>query len=128
MSWRDDAACRGVDPDLFYPPKGSPVAYEPARALCASCPVAADCLDYALATFDQKDDCGMWAGTTPMQRRDIRKERGIQATSLLHCHQCGAPFTVTGSGGGQHNRLYCSHTCRNKAWKQARPQRRVRAA
>lgn len=79
--WRDMAACRGADPELFYPPKQGPedVTYRSARRICGGCPVAADCLAEAMrleawggkyATF------GMWGGLTPRQRLHLRRKRG----------------------------------------------------
>jgi WhiB family redox-sensing transcriptional regulator len=69
-AWRTQAACRGLDPELFYPKRGTRTA--PARKVCAACPVRADCLEYALANFE-KD--GIWGGTTGKERRAIRRTR-----------------------------------------------------
>ena len=41
--WRDSAACKGMDPDLFFGGKGRG-ANDHARAICGRCPVRADCL------------------------------------------------------------------------------------
>ena len=41
--WRDSAACKGMDPDIFFAGKG-PGANDTARAICAECPVSAECL------------------------------------------------------------------------------------
>lgn len=38
-SWLPLALCRGVDPELFYPVSEKPQAAEPAKAVCARCPV-----------------------------------------------------------------------------------------
>lgn len=52
--WRDHAACRDVDPELFFGPQDSPVDTAPLRwelvaiATCVSCPVQATCLAWAL--------------------------------------------------------------------------------
>lgn len=53
MTWRDHAACLGLDTDLFYRHErttGAPArrAAEPALAICDACPVRADCLQAAL--------------------------------------------------------------------------------
>lgn len=66
----DDAACLGVDPDLFYPERGQ--STKDAKAVCSSCAVRAECLDYALAT-NQK--FGIWGGTSERERRRIKKAR-----------------------------------------------------
>lgn len=55
MTWRDLAACRGMDTNLFYPRRGDSVGVARARAVCASCPVRQECLDDALATESPSD-------------------------------------------------------------------------
>lgn len=68
MTWVEQAACRGVDPGLFFPGRGGDL--NTPRRLCAGCPVAADCLDYALSGPWGYD--GIWGGTTSRQRRQIK--------------------------------------------------------
>ena len=41
--WRWFAACKGMDPDIFFGGKGQG-ANDHARAICGRCPVRADCL------------------------------------------------------------------------------------
>ena len=55
MTWRDLAACRGMDTNLFYPRRGDSVGMARARAVCASCPVRQECLDDALATESPRE-------------------------------------------------------------------------
>ena len=77
--WMARAACRGLDVNIFYPiGKGAITerAYRKARAICSGCPVAGDCLDYALelpVRFGEGANIGIWAGTSPQQRRDLRR-------------------------------------------------------
>jgi len=75
-TWRNDALCRGVETDLFFPAGElgeEPVRQaEAAKEVCSRCPVREDCLDYALAT-DQP--FGVWGGTTEGERRAIRRRR-----------------------------------------------------
>jgi WhiB family redox-sensing transcriptional regulator len=66
MSWRNDAACRGTDPAVFFPERAT--SPEPALAICARCPVRAECLDAA-------DDDGIWGGTTAVERKPRRATR-----------------------------------------------------
>jgi hypothetical protein len=68
--WRDGAACTGHDPATFTEPAG-PDDERDALATCAGCPVAADCLDTALA-IDRNHDLGVWGGTTLDTRNRIR--------------------------------------------------------
>ena len=67
MSWRDEAACRGGDPDVFFVDPSDP-AFE-ARRVCRSCSVTVECLDYAVSTHQPY---GIWAGTSPKTRQTIR--------------------------------------------------------
>lgn len=69
-TWREDAACAGVDTNLFFT-AGDYITAD-ARALCDSCPVRDPCLDYALR---QPEIQGTWAGTDQRQRRNLRRRR-----------------------------------------------------
>lgn len=66
--WHLQAACRGMDSDLFFPPAGSDA--RDARAVCATCPVQRECLVWAV---ENNPHFGVWGGTTLMDRRDIRR-------------------------------------------------------
>ena len=68
--WRQRAACRGVDPDIFYPVSDEDAA--DAKAICALCPVGEACLEWAL-TNRERD--GVWGGATERERRRIIRRR-----------------------------------------------------
>ena len=70
LSWRQRAACRGVDPDIFYP--ASDEDAEAAKAVCGQCPVRQPCLEYALANRERD---GVWGGATERERRRILRQR-----------------------------------------------------
>ena len=71
--WTIDALCAQIgDTDLFYPDKGGSV--RDAKALCADCPVIAECLRTALTQYTTATDHGIWGGTTPRERRVLRAE------------------------------------------------------
>ena len=72
--WRDDAACRGADLDLFFPISDDESG--PAKAICATCPVRDDCLEWALAT---RQEDGIFGGMTPSERRRTRRRRRTAA-------------------------------------------------
>ena len=75
-TWRDQAACRGVDTDVFFPvAQTDERAWAPARAICRTCRVKAACLDYALATEGTSGRAGMWGATTPDERARIARRR-----------------------------------------------------
>jgi WhiB family redox-sensing transcriptional regulator len=70
--WRDRAACRGADTDLFFPEwaAGSTSRdIEQAKLMCGYCPVRGLCLDWAL---DRGVAFGIWGGFTENERRAIR--------------------------------------------------------
>lgn len=70
--WHRQAACLNADPGMFFPGKGESTG--PAKALCARCPVAAECLAVALAMEDcEPDRVGVWGGTSPNERRRIAR-------------------------------------------------------
>lgn len=70
-AWKDDAACRDEDQDLFFPE--SEIYIDPTTlAICAACPVREPCLEYALVN---NEEYGIWGGTSPYQRRRIRRMR-----------------------------------------------------
>jgi WhiB family transcriptional regulator, redox-sensing transcriptional regulator len=73
QEWRRSAACRDVDPSVFFPvgltgPAIPQIA--DAKAICASCPVRLVCLQYALATHQ---DDGVWGGYDEGERRELRR-------------------------------------------------------
>lgn len=79
--WCHRAACRGEDPELFFPiGAAGPALVQIARAkqVCARCPVRAACLRFALVTGQ---DYGIWGGLTEDERRqlDRRGDRGHPA-------------------------------------------------
>lgn len=70
LSWRQRAACRGVDPDVFYP--SSDEEAEEAKGICGVCPVREPCLEYALA---HRERDGVWGGATERERRRMIRQR-----------------------------------------------------
>ena len=69
--WRALAACRAADPDLFFPARAG-TDISAAKAVCAGCPVRAECNDFAEAT---KQAYGVWAG---VDRGDARARRAAR--------------------------------------------------
>jgi WhiB family redox-sensing transcriptional regulator len=72
--WRYRAACRGADLTVFFPGRGG--SAEPARQICASCPVRQPCLDYALSHGITH---GIWGGLTERDRRPLRVHHTLAA-------------------------------------------------
>ena len=70
--WRDRAACAGYPNQLFFPAGDvSQRIVEKAKAVCSICPVAADCLEYALETNQRS---GIWGGINEDERRSLRRK------------------------------------------------------
>ena len=73
QDWRHRAACRNLDPEIFFPVAEAGPARERAQAralaVCARCPVVAECLEYALA----KIPYGIAGGMTEDERRALRR-------------------------------------------------------
>ncbi len=66
--WQEQAACFGVDPDVFFPISEEEAG--PALAFCQSCSLKELCLAWALKNGERY---GVWGGTTEQQRRRIQR-------------------------------------------------------
>ena len=62
--WYEDAACRGLDVELFY--SEDPAATSQALQLCRRCPVREPCLRTAMR---QREFDGVWGGMPEAHRR-----------------------------------------------------------
>lgn len=71
--WLQQAACRGLDPELFYPEQGQSAAQ--ARAVCAVCPVKQECLEDALEHETQARRFGVFGGLTATERARLHQSR-----------------------------------------------------
>ena len=80
--WSKLANCHG-QADVMFPAPGSGKAFDwgPARALCASCPVKAQCLAHAIEHDEWQ---GMWGGTTPSERGTARRFGGRAPQPIRH--------------------------------------------
>jgi len=67
-SWQRRAACRGEGTDAFFARHGADD--RAGKAICAGCPVSADCLEYALADPGLR---GVWGGTSERTRQTMRR-------------------------------------------------------
>ena len=66
--WQEQANCRGLSPDLFFPERGDTAGVRAALRVCAGCRVREDCL----AAHPLERD-GIWGGTTARDRRRLRR-------------------------------------------------------
>jgi WhiB family redox-sensing transcriptional regulator len=80
-NWRDHAACRHEDPDLFFPigtTGPALVQTRQAEAVCGRCPVRDQCLDWAMETGQT---IGIWGGKTEGERRALKRRAGSRRRS-----------------------------------------------
>lgn len=95
-TWKALSACADEPKATFYPPftqeiggrprRGESVEdkrlreegafYAEARAICSNCPVADDCLEFALAN---REEDGFWGNKAPRERKSIIRRRERQA-------------------------------------------------
>ncbi|MDQ4068489.1 MAG: WhiB family transcriptional regulator [Actinomycetota bacterium] len=91
-SWRRQAACHGCDVELFFPVGVTGLAVDQiaaAKAVCAECPVRAECLDFALVT---NQEAGVWGGATEEERRRLRRSWLAQRRRRLQAERSnGSP-------------------------------------
>jgi WhiB family redox-sensing transcriptional regulator len=76
MGWADWAICGETDPEAFFPEKGG--SNRLAKRVCANCPVADECLAYAV---ENEIDFGVWGGLSARQRRGMWRSRNRQQRS-----------------------------------------------
>ena len=78
--WQMKAACRGPQATIFFPPshferKDEKEAREGrAKAICATCSVRRQCLDYALRI---KEPHGIWGGLNEVERRQLLARQAV---------------------------------------------------
>jgi len=75
MDWRHEAACRDEDPELFFPigtTGPAVVQIDEAKAVCRSCDVVSDCLDWAI---ESGQDAGVWGGLSEDERRALKRRQ-----------------------------------------------------
>lgn len=100
-SWMARARCRDMPPEIFFPSDGAGVTV--AQQYCAVCPVAGQCLDYAL---DNGIEHGVWGGASERKRRRMSRSRrrsevmgqGAAATGRAGARQVSSPPRAVGPG------------------------------
>jgi WhiB family redox-sensing transcriptional regulator len=70
-----EGKCRELSPEIFFPSDG--IGVQVAQRICAECPVAEQCLEYALA---ERVDHGVWGGKSERERRRILRRRRLAHT------------------------------------------------
>jgi WhiB family redox-sensing transcriptional regulator len=69
------ALCAQTDPDMFFPDDKDRIKLAQAKAVCGRCPVQLQCLNYAIVNFSRSSDWGVWGGTSPSERNQLRRKR-----------------------------------------------------
>jgi WhiB family redox-sensing transcriptional regulator len=84
-NWQGDAACQGMDVDLFFAQDGERERDRGRRrnralAVCAHCPLATKqaCLEHALTMPEHQ---GVWGGMTEEERETERRSRRKRAAA-----------------------------------------------
>jgi WhiB family redox-sensing transcriptional regulator len=83
--WQIGGACRDMDSTLFFHPDGArgptrTIREARAQAICATCPVIADCRHHALSV---QEPYGVWGGLTEADRAELLRPHG-RGIRLLH--------------------------------------------
>jgi WhiB family transcriptional regulator, redox-sensing transcriptional regulator len=71
MGWQQQASCRGMDGEMWFPVGSDRAALldaEQAKQVCRCCPVAAECLSEAL---DRNLRWGIWGGLDERERTTL---------------------------------------------------------
>jgi len=96
--FRHRAACRSVDPEVFFPTAVAgpelEVQVSVAKTVCAGCPVRSECLAWALSALPD----GIAGGMTEHERREERARRRGAG------HRSQAPGGCRGGPGGDRGR------------------------
>lgn len=110
--WVAQAECRGAPIEWFFPPRGGTGGRLKGRALCAVCPVQAECEEWARSA---PEPFGLWGGLTEKERRSKR---------IPICHNCGSRFERP----TRHTRLCepCSDDRRRETWRAYHAERKLR--
>ena len=88
LTWIGQAACREEPSRRFVDPADH-AEIRAALSVCQRCPVRDPCLETAL-NHRVEADVGIWGGTTPSQRRQIRRDR-LQPEALRNGNGRRAP-------------------------------------
>lgn len=80
--WMDEADCASIGSDWWYPHARDDLrggVGRQAKAICGSCPVRLECLEYALKL---DESWGIWGGLTPGERSRIPRDVPLTADLL----------------------------------------------
>lgn len=78
--WTDNAACKGMT-EVMFPVRGDWKGVLRAKAICASCSVIDQCMDFVSRNPEKY---GVWAGIAGKEITEKRKELNIIPNTLKH--------------------------------------------
>ena len=87
INWLDQAACLGKGSDLFFT---DPTSHEnkkvisKAKTFCKSCPVVAECLQYAI---NNDERFGVWGSFSAKERSTIKSHLNTDVIDLKQAKQ-----------------------------------------
>ena len=106
-AWQHDALCAQMPSEVFFPKKeAGEQTTSLAKAICAKCTVAAECLAWALDI--ERDEGlmeGIYGGVSPRDRAKMLRE------TERACKGCGQLFVPA----DRWVRFYCSPECARRA-------------
>lgn len=82
LDWQKKATCVDAPTNFFFPegPEETAATDHYVRALCASCPVQAECLEYSIS---QPERYGRWGGLNEAERAHMGRRRAREAAHQL---------------------------------------------
>lgn len=97
LEWQDDALCAEIGTEMFFPEKGG--STKDAKKVCADCPVAQQCLNYALQNDER---FGIWGGLSERERRKLhavstRSRANDRREAVKRLHANGQSDTQIGA-------------------------------
>jgi WhiB family redox-sensing transcriptional regulator len=132
QAWLDQAACRDLDSERFFPEPGEQTKAAEAKAICSGCQVRDQCRDLAVNAAGGIDaDHGIFGGTLPTERSRLRGNTFPEPSAYRQRrHLAGAAHALAGEVGlRQAARQLGIHRDALKAafakWELPMPQRRV---
>ena len=87
-NWQDDAACKGLPTEWFFPETKDHEMQSRGLDVCAGCPVKKDCYEYALPY----EEFGTWGGVNQGKRLKARRVyfKNQRAERSVNHWDCGS--------------------------------------
>lgn len=76
MTWEENTACTGMDPEIFFPATKDWMGERNAKRICNGCSVQEQCLEYAIV---EGIDLGIWGGKNEHERKRLTNRRLVAA-------------------------------------------------